>query len=211
VPRKPDLLRLPYQIINTTGWNDAWLARMVSHCVAEVELDPAERRLRLARFSLAHNCTYRGWAYGGRRSIRVKINPLIIYPFVDQRKGFPDIEYGDPIELAVMITAHELAHLRWPDASEAQTERRGRRVLLDFRRERLAIAARWGDPGPGPVRPETVYQLTCPTCGSEWHHVRRPRVATMYCTACFPVEADARRSVARLLCERIPTPETLSA
>jgi hypothetical protein len=53
-------LRLPDKVINTTGWHNAWLARMVSHCFSEVDLDPETQWIRLARFSLAHNCVFRG-------------------------------------------------------------------------------------------------------------------------------------------------------
>lgn len=197
-------LLLPGKIINTAGWRDEWLARMVSWCFGTVGLDP--REIALAHFCLAHNSTYRGWANFERRSIRVKINPLAIYPIVDEIRGFPTIAYSDTAELTVMITAHEMAHHRWPDASERATEQRGRDALTLFRRDRSQLMASWGDPGPGPTRPTRVYRIACPGCGLFSLHFRRPRIATIYCKRCFPVEADARAAAVRLLCTRVPTP-----
>jgi hypothetical protein len=122
-PRRPVVVRrylsnIPVQeqamkIINTIGWKTPWLRAVAAYFCKELEY-PASR-LEQATFSQAHQCTYRGWAYLGRSAIKVKINPLNTYPVTSGAvRDLPEIPLADAIEVLVLVTAHEIAHIeRW--------------------------------------------------------------------------------------------------
>lgn len=195
------------EIRTTIGWNKAWLRRVIHFCCRELEYSPTN--LNTAFFSLAHNCHYKGRAYYRKHIIRVQINPLIEYPIKTcHPRSLPELLHTDSIDLLVRITAHELAHLSrwdhyayaWPlggprDTNlERDTDTLARGVLAAFRGKREELLDKWGDPGPGPVPPSTLHQLTCAKCSRVWRQARRPRnPQRVSCGQCFRTWDEAAR------------------
>jgi hypothetical protein len=152
------------------------------------------------------------------------INPANAYPLADGGvRDLPSIPLADAVELLILLTAHEVAHIeRWErfarqwkrlgrrDAlSERDTEMLARGVLAAFRADRGRLLAAWGESGPGPVPPEYVYRLDCPSCGSSWTYARPRRGAC--CVRCHGEQIAACRlgAAARppsLECRRVPRP-----
>jgi hypothetical protein len=200
---------------NTTGWNHLWVYEVLRFCCDSVEY-PFER-VRSVHASLAHKCVYRGWAYLDERKIRIKLNPLNRYPVdAGTHRGLPPMALADPIEVFILVAAHEIAHLERHERIGRDLERRGKRdttlersvewfgrqAVKEFRRDREALLARWGDSGPGPVRPATVWQQRCPRCGHTWQKARRPGPAS--CRGCFGSFAQAKAADALLVIEKVP-------
>lgn len=208
------------RLTTSIGWNRPWLRQMVRFCCKQ--LDYPNERLNSATFTRCHNSRYRGKVFLQTRVIRVKINPLNHYPFSDHvPKSLPPVLVADPIELVVLITAHEVAHLeRWDRFArklrfegkrdtflEADTERHARRVLEAFRERRPSVLESWDeDPGPGPVPPAFVHRLTCQTCGWSRETANRPSAATRRsCQTCFPTWEAAAAAGQFLTFERVLT------
>jgi hypothetical protein len=205
------------RITTTIGWHRPWLRHVIA--LACRELDYPVSRLAAASFSLCHNATYSGAAYLDCGIIRVKINPLNVYPIeAEPQRGLPLLAHADAVEVLVNITAHEVAHLeRWDRTGRRQrasgvrdtlcerdTESLARMVLRSFQQQRSELLASWGDSGPGPVPPAVVHRLTCPRCGYVWMSARAPRGAKRRsCQACFPAWEQAAAQNAFLLYERI--------
>src|SRR4051794_26166755 len=101
------------KLMNTTGWNDAWLLKAIRFCCRATEY-PYER-LRGFTASLAHNSDLRGCAYFEQRTITVKINPMNAYPLPQKKQwGLPDETVAYAVEAFILVTSHEIAHLeRW--------------------------------------------------------------------------------------------------
>lgn len=206
-------------IKNTSGWNTPWLRKLIRFSARELDYDWA--RVRFAHFSKAHNCRYRGGAWLDSHTIRVKVNPLNEYPVTDNAlKRLPPLLLMDAVELVVLITAHEIAHLeRWDRFArplwqrggrdtecERATERLARDVLKAFRRERASPLQEWGEPGPGPIPPKVVHHMMCRRCGRSWRHSKAPRnVLRRSCGACFKSWKEAEAAGEFLLHEVVST------
>jgi hypothetical protein len=162
------------QLVTTIGFRESWLRSMIRYCCRELEL-PYDR-LKKATFSLSHSGSFKGTAYPSGSWIRCRLSPLLLYPLrLDPRRQFPAFELADAIELTVFLTAHEIAHLRFPDRPESHIEGIGRNVLLQFRRHRDQLLPQWGDPGPGPIHHGTIHRWECRRCGRVWRSGRRGR------------------------------------
>jgi len=190
------------KLINTIGWKSPWVRKVVQFCCKE--LGYPVRNIRLARFFLCHNGSFSGGAYLTRQAIYVKISPMLSYPIqLAPQRGLPDLWLLDAMELLVNITAHEIAHLerfarfgcvwmiqgRRDTRSELETEQLARNVLATFRLARPLLLIRWGDSGPGPMRPAVFYRLRCRRCGQTWDLSRRP--GKRFCGVCFSVRKEA--------------------
>jgi hypothetical protein len=155
------------QLVNTIGFREGWLRRLITYCCRELEY-PRDR-LRKATFSLCHSGDFKGKAYHDRRLIIVRMNAFLEYPLrLKATKLFPSFELADAIELVEFLTAHELAHLAFPDRPESHIEGIGRNITLQFRRHRDQLLPRWGDPGPGPGPTHhkgTIHRWACRRCG----------------------------------------------
>src|ERR1051326_4417527 len=201
----------------TIGWNAAWLRRVIQFCCQELEDGPAN--LNAAFFSLAHNCSARGWACFHTHTIRVKINPLIHYPVASpKQRGLPELLHFDAVDVLVTYTAHELAHLsRWDRFAHAwslagkrdtncerDTESLARGVLATFRHNRAELLEKWGDAGAGPVPPLTLHQLTCAKCARVWQGAAKPRDChRRTCGRCFRSWDDAAQRGEFMIYERV--------
>src|SRR5262249_52575141 len=140
------------------------------------------------------------------RAIRLKIDPLNEYPLSRGRtRGLPDLELADPVEVLIVVMAHEIGHIelfeRTGSRREFETEQLARMVFADFRRRRAELMAGWGDPGPGPVRPRVVYACRCDRCGQRFEMARRPRKSV--CTLCFKSYAEGEAAGAFIRVEKV--------
>jgi hypothetical protein len=205
------------KLTTTIGWNSPWLRRMILWCCRE--LDYPATRITAAHFTLAHRCSYAGRAYLGRHAIRVKINPLNGYPLpCTAPRSLPPTEQVDAVEVLVLVTAHEIAHLeRWDrfarekrcrgerdSTKERDTEWMARRVLGAFRGSRTGLLERWGDSGPGPVKPRVVHQLTCRRCGTVWRYARLSgNYKRLSCGRCFKTWGKAAAAGEFLAYEKV--------
>lgn len=204
-------------IKNTIGWNTPWLRQLIRWVAHELEYD--WRKISAAHFCLAHRSAGRGKAYCGRHTVRVKMNPLNLYPLTSAYpRALPPVTYADSVELLIGVTAHEVAHLeRWDRFArkwqaqgrrdtqlERDTELLARAALAAFRSRREELLAGWGDRGPGPLPPEVVHQLTCRRCGTVWRSARRlPDSRRRSCRACFGRWEDAAQAGEFLAYERV--------
>jgi hypothetical protein len=182
------------------GWEATWLQNAVEYCCDEVEYPFGQ--ISAATFTRCHNAPFRGRSCHRDRSIRVKINPVNVYPLVRREpKSLLLIAVMDAVELLVLATAREVADLErreWrvqtfgpPDKRDGkrgrEKERVARRVLDRFRLRRSEVLHSWGgDPGPGPVAPAAVHRMTCRTCGRQRAFAARPvRPTRRYCKPCL--------------------------
>ena len=186
------------RVTNASGWRDAWIDQMIAYCAGEVGLPLSG--LRRAWFTRTIGHENWGSCALGQKAILVQLNPMLPYPRTVRNDAVAtDVTYQNPVELLVELTSHELAHVAQPAAPESRIVARGWAVLCDFRRRRAALMAAWGNPGPGPVRPETLWRVTCKTCDFEAYRFDQPQAAARFCPKCFPKE---------LVCQRVRTPTT---
>lgn len=146
---------------NTTDFADHFLRRLVSWCCRELEL--SRKKIREVRFRNSRS------VWGGRAYWRSRITVCIgsasecnqtlkHWKFND---GF-QIVTNHRIEVLVVTTAHELAHIEqfWrvgPRQSrlERVTEGQAYRLLTAFRANRESLLAAWNEP-PAPRAKATV-------------------------------------------------------
>jgi hypothetical protein len=194
-------------IKSTIGWKKSWLRKVVSFCCRELGYNASN--ITRAIFSQAHSGEYAGRAYCGWHQIKVKINPINTYPVIDRYpRSLPPLELNDPVEVLVLITAHESAHLeRWDrfvrglkregrrdTLLERDTERLARMVLASFRNQRKRLMEKWGESGPGPTPPSVIHQLRCRRCGHTWQCARRPSdCKKRSCRTCFSSWKEAAK------------------
>jgi hypothetical protein len=136
------------KLTNTTRWPDRFLRRLISWCCRELELPV--RQIIGARFGKRRGGRWSGRAFGTRR-ILVRIGDAVTYPTASvytQQHGAVVFTADDPHELLIKITAHELAHCKYPPRSsrrgyEQSIDAHAFHVLRAFREQRAELLALW--------------------------------------------------------------------
>jgi hypothetical protein len=212
----------PMKVTTTIGWNATWLRNVVAYCCNEIEY-PFER-MTAATFTRCHNAPFRGRSWHQDRSIRVKLNPVNVYPLIRREpRSMLSVALIDPVELLVLATAREIADLerrewrtqyfRPPGKRDGkrgrEKERAARRVLAAFRAKRSEVLqSLGGDPGEGPVAPAVVHRLTCRTCGKQRAFAVRPAHATTRdCELCQSDRREENAEEVTLAYDRVPFAE----
>lgn len=135
---------------NTSSWTNRFLRRMLAWVCKEVDY-PLQKIVE-AEFGNRTTRAYSGRAWASRR-ILVRVGPESKFPAKSRvfRDGFTVGTMQDRLEALIVVTAHEVAHLRngrntkgkW-GGTERYTDLQAKRVLEAFRENREALLTKWG-------------------------------------------------------------------